>query len=191
MVDISVVIAVCPAHHRDSLLGRCLRGVAEQTFGRNRCEVILVGDGVELDPSLVPPGLSARCYSFPSPVGLTRVRNQCLRLASAELVAFLDADAVPHPDWLLCLHDRLTEEGAAGLDLLKFFTTKNTKNEGPLTTRFHRRQRKLLANAGSTSASQLCSERPSSFPSCSSWSKYCQIKASPPNSPVAPPSPPR
>jgi len=41
------------------------------------------------------------------------VRNQCLRLASAELVAFLDADAVPHPDWLLCLHDRLTEEGAA------------------------------------------------------------------------------
>jgi hypothetical protein len=113
MVDISVVIAVCPAHHRDSLLGRCLRGVAEQTFGRNRCEVILVGDGVELDPSLVPPGLSARCYSFPSPVGLTRVRNQCLRLASAELVAFLDADAVPHPDWLLCLHDRLTEEGAA------------------------------------------------------------------------------
>lgn len=113
MVDISVVIAVCPAHHCDSLLGGCLRGVAEQTIGLANLEVILVGDGVELDRSLVPPGLAARCHSFPSPVGIGRVRNQGLQLATGELVAFLDADSAPHPAWLLHLSERLKEEAAA------------------------------------------------------------------------------
>lgn len=113
-MEISVVIAVCLAHHRDTLLGRCLRGVSEQTIGLSRLEVILVGDGFTLDASLVPPGLSARCYSFPTPVGVSRVRNQGVRLAAGDLVAFLDADSVPHREWLLRLRDRLLEESAAG-----------------------------------------------------------------------------
>ena len=112
-VDVSVVIAVCPAHYRDLLLGRCLRGLAEQTIGLSRLEVILVGDGVELDGSLVPPGLSVRCHSFPAPVGVSRARNQGLRLAAAALVAFMDADGVPHPEWLARLRARLLQEGVA------------------------------------------------------------------------------
>jgi hypothetical protein len=113
MVDVSVVIAVCPAHHRDSLLGRCLRGVAEQRIGLDRIEAVVVGDGVQLDASLVPPGLSARLYSFASPVGVSRVRNRGVRLAAGDLVAFLDADSIPHPDWLLRLRERLLQDAVA------------------------------------------------------------------------------
>ena len=113
MVEISIVIAVCPAHHDDLRLGRCLRGVAAQSIGSATLEVVLVGDGVELDGSLVPPGVAARCHSFPSPVGVSRARNQGVRSASGGLVAFLDADSVPHPAWLQRLRERLTAEGAA------------------------------------------------------------------------------
>lgn len=113
-MPISIIIAVHPGHHRSAILGRCLQAVAQQVNPPQRFETVLVGDGLQLDPSLVPDGLATCRYSFPASVGISAARNQGLRMANGEWVAFLDADCLPRPDWLARLHAGLVRENAAG-----------------------------------------------------------------------------
>ncbi len=99
-MDISVVIA---AHNQRDRLRLVLNGLAVQTLSEDQFEVIVVDDG-----STDGTGDFLREYEqipikvifLNTNVGRCRARNIGIAEARGDLVAFLDGDALPAPDWL-------------------------------------------------------------------------------------------
>lgn len=102
-VDISVVI---PAYNADAYLRDCLGGLRQQTLAEARFEVILVDDGSR-DKTLATAQRLKEELAFhhlkivhQDNAGPAAARNHGITLASAEILAFLDSDCVPHRQWL-------------------------------------------------------------------------------------------
>ena len=96
---VSVVIAV---KDRRKLIARCLEGLRHQHLGD--FEVIVVDNG-STDGTLELLHRWAADAPFPMTVStdlgsLGRVRNAGVALARGEVLAFVDSDCVPAPDWL-------------------------------------------------------------------------------------------
>lgn len=99
-MDISVVIS---AHNQRDRLRLVLSGLAVQSFSEGQFEVIVVDDG-----STDGTGDFLREYEqipikvipLNTNVGRCRARNIGIAEAQGDLVAFLDGDALPGPDWL-------------------------------------------------------------------------------------------
>lgn len=100
-------IAVCvPTRNRAWLLPRLVAALEQQTVARNRFEVVVADDGSSDDTWAVLSDLAAR-----SKVRLHTVRNAtsggpgagrntAWRRTAAPLIAFVDDDCVPAPEWL-------------------------------------------------------------------------------------------
>lgn len=122
------VTVVIPVRDRARMLDRCLSGLD------HRHPVIVVDDG-SLEPDAVAAvvaGHGAKLVRRAVNGGPAAARNAGLEQVSTELVAFVDSDCVPTPDWLdaLAAHfqdplvaavaPRITalgEHGGSGLDL--------------------------------------------------------------------------
>ena len=99
-MDISVVIA---AHNQRDRLRLVLSGLAVQSFSEGEFEVIVVDDG-----STDGTGDFLRDYEhipikvipLHTNVGRCRARNIGIAESRGDLIAFLDGDALPGPDWL-------------------------------------------------------------------------------------------
>lgn len=102
-LSVSVVIST---KNRAVLLADALRGLAAQTLGKDRFEVIVVDNlSTEDIRSLVEKaraewGLSIRYHRMESDRGPSPSRNRGVALARAPIIAFTDSDCCPHPDWL-------------------------------------------------------------------------------------------
>lgn len=92
---VSVVIA-CPGP--SAMLGECLAGVAAQTY-EGKIETIVLPDApMELDAAL-----AAAAHARIIPTGKVRPaekRNAGIAAASGDIVAFIDDDAYPEPEWI-------------------------------------------------------------------------------------------
>ncbi len=93
VMDLSVII---PAHGREDLLTRCLRSLDRTLQGNFDYEVCVVDDGsgmvedqVRADASVEYP---LRWLAFPERRGRSAARNEGVRIASGEIVVFLDSD---------------------------------------------------------------------------------------------------
>lgn len=100
--DVSVVVPTC---NRSAALVECLKALAAQTYPRY--EVLVIDDASTDDTAARLAALAAdhadvavRILQNPEQRGANPSRNRGIRAARAPLVAFLDDDCVPQPDWL-------------------------------------------------------------------------------------------
>lgn len=101
--EVNVVIS---AQNRERLLFDCFRGLAEQTLGRERFEVVLVDnmspqplDGV-VERARRELGLNIRYARTTEDRGPAPARNLGVSLSRAPILAFTDSDCRPDPGWL-------------------------------------------------------------------------------------------
>ena len=104
-MDISVII---PVYNGARTLGRCLEGLAASS--RPPAEVLVVDDGSTDDSASLAALFGAKVIPLPGgPHGPARARNHGAAAAAGEVLVFLDADAVVHPDTLARMERYLRE----------------------------------------------------------------------------------
>ena len=110
-VDISIIV---PIYKVEEYLDRCVRSIAEQTYGD--LEIILVDDGS-------PDGCPAICDAWAEKDarikvihkengGLSDARNAGMAIATGAYVAFIDSDDSIKPDFIQKLYGAITEYNA-------------------------------------------------------------------------------
>lgn len=93
----SCIVVIC-TRDRPAQLDRCLEAVARQDHPNYQ---VLVVDNAPSDGSAreVATRWGAQYVMEPIP-GASRARNRGAREGSSEIIAFLDDDAIPEPDWV-------------------------------------------------------------------------------------------
>lgn len=93
---VSVVVL---SHRRPHLLPRVVHGIAQLDYPN--FEVVVVGDQNSIEDYGLPSEWAARIrYAKLQDQNICKSRNIGLTLSSGEIVAFIDDDAVPEPNWL-------------------------------------------------------------------------------------------
>ncbi len=93
--DLTVVI---PSLNGARGVDRCLRALAAQSI-RSRLEILVVDDGSTDDTVSVAQAHGVTVLSHPGNLGIAAARNTGLNAATADIVAFLDDDCEPEPEW--------------------------------------------------------------------------------------------
>ena len=106
-----ISVVVC-THNGASTLDECLSGVAQLRYPDY--ETIVVSDGSSDASAALAASHDVRLVEVPRG-GLARARNAGIQAATGEIVAFLDDDASPDPDWLLYLADSFMTGDAVGV----------------------------------------------------------------------------
>jgi glycosyltransferase involved in cell wall biosynthesis len=105
--EASVVIA---AFNEARHIGRCLRSLEEQELP---LEVIVIDDGSEDETAAVATRFGARVLRLPHR-GPARARNEGARLASSEILVFIDADMAAAPGSIAALLTPIVASEAVG-----------------------------------------------------------------------------
>jgi len=94
-------ISVCvPTRGRPHALARCLAALGGSTLAPGELEVVVVGDGPDVEPPA--PGAAGELpvvWRTRPRGGPAAARNAAAELARAPTIAFLDDDCVPAADW--------------------------------------------------------------------------------------------
>jgi GT2 family glycosyltransferase len=93
-------------------IGECLRGLEELEYPSY--EVIVIDDGSSDDTAAIARGFDCRVISTEQR-GLSNARNTGLKAATGEIVAYLDDDAYPDPQWLTYLAATFKSTEHAGI----------------------------------------------------------------------------
>jgi glycosyltransferase involved in cell wall biosynthesis len=112
--DISVVL---PTRDRPTRIADCVRQLASQEYPSYE---IIVVDNAPADPNAVPTALNSLDLRVPvryireARAGLSWARNAGWRAARADIIAFLDDDAIPDAYWLAEILRGFSARPAAG-----------------------------------------------------------------------------
>src|SRR5579875_1419610 len=109
--DLTVVI---PSLNGARGVDRCLRALAAQSI-RPRMEIMVIDDGSTDDTAAVARAHGVAVLQHPRNLGIAAARNTGLNAATADIVAFLDDDCEPEPDWARHLLAGYTDDTVAGV----------------------------------------------------------------------------
>jgi glycosyltransferase involved in cell wall biosynthesis len=122
MPTLPTVSVIIPTYNRKELLRETLNSLAQQTYPRDRFEVILVDDGSTDGTAAIagePFPFSLRYY-WQSNQGDAVARNLGARQSGAEILVFLDDDILVEPGYLT----HLIESHGVGFDRIVIGTWK-------------------------------------------------------------------
>jgi len=110
-----VTVCIC-THDRPAYVRSCLDGLARQTMRRDRFEILVVDSASAPDAARhlrdMAMAHGARLIRLDQP-GVSLARNTGALHARADLIAYVDDDAIPAPDWIEALLRARAETGAA------------------------------------------------------------------------------
>lgn len=113
------VSVVVPTRARPEFLHNCLESLLRVDYPNDRYEIIVVEDGTETGEQVAEEmrnrSRTRISYQRIPHSGAATARNVGLQLASGEIVAFIDDDAIAIPTWLQRLVQGLLEQGVAGI----------------------------------------------------------------------------
>jgi GT2 family glycosyltransferase len=109
-----LVSVIIPVRNDARRLQHCLRSIAASHYPMDRIELLVADNGSTDDSPAVAEALGARVLEFPD-MRVSEVRNQAVRAARGEILAFVDADHVLAPDWLSFAVESLTRPDAAAV----------------------------------------------------------------------------
>ncbi|MEO8192465.1 MAG: glycosyltransferase family 2 protein [Gemmatimonadales bacterium] len=111
--DIPSCSVVIPTHRRPDDLERCLSAIAEQDY--RRFDVIVVDNSAgDSETREVAKRWKAR-YVTETKRGLCRARNRGALVSSADIIAYLDDDSIPEPNWLAGLANEFRDPDVMGV----------------------------------------------------------------------------
>jgi glycosyltransferase involved in cell wall biosynthesis len=109
------VSVIIPVYNDADRLTRCLASLAEQTYPRDRFEVLVVDNGSKDDVNGVVQTFEDVRMLTELRAGSYAARNRGVREARGEIVAFTDADCVPSSTWIERGVAHLVEDPGIGL----------------------------------------------------------------------------
>lgn len=117
------VDVIVPVFNDSERLTRCLRALEEQSYPADQYQVLVIDNGSSEDITGVCRAFPrVRCLSEPRP-GSYAARNKGIACSEGQILAFTDADCLPHLDWLEKGVTRLMampECGLVGGDVIVF-----------------------------------------------------------------------
>lgn len=120
MNSLKFISVVIPTYNRSSLLKPCLDSLASQTYPKSHYEVIVVDDGSTDGTEDFMREYAKRLeinitYYRQENSGPAKARNNGIRLARGEFVAFTDDDCEADRNWLMEIMKEFTSDDIAGV----------------------------------------------------------------------------
>lgn len=112
---LKVSIIAC-THNRSAYLDDLIASLCEQAYPAGAYEIIIIDNQSTDQTKLIVDGLRQKYaqhqigYVYEARLGFSYARNAGLQAARYEWVAFIDDDAVAHPDWLANLAKALQQD---------------------------------------------------------------------------------
>jgi glycosyltransferase involved in cell wall biosynthesis len=123
---------IIPLYNKEKYIAKAIESVLQQTF--SRFEIIVVNDG-STDNSLetverISKLTNQQINLINQPnQGVSAARNNGVKAASFDYIAFLDADDWWHPDFLKSLKELTDDFPDAGIYASAYYTIKNGKSK--------------------------------------------------------------
>jgi glycosyltransferase involved in cell wall biosynthesis len=108
------VSVIIPVYGDAGCLDACLEHLARQTYPRERFETIMIDNGCPTIDRSIARHPEVQLVREARP-GSFAARNAGLRIARGEVIAFTDADCLPHADWIARGVESLERSDSSGV----------------------------------------------------------------------------